>query len=192
MIEFPIHTTGSAPEAARSTLEKIESDLGFIPNLFAEMADAPAVLEAYLSTDRAFEKTSLSETERNVVRLAVSVANACEYCTAVHATQLESAGLSPDEIEKLKKRQRLSDPRLEALRSFTASLVRMRGHADDDRVEEFLDAGFTRPQIQEVVLGVSLKTLSNYINHLADTPVDEAFSGHAPAATSGTTTVHDV
>jgi alkylhydroperoxidase family enzyme len=46
-------------------------------------------------------------------------------------------------------------------------------------VNDFLNAGFTPQQALEVVLGIGLKTLSNYTNHLADTPLDEAFAGRA-------------
>ena len=42
-------------------------------------------------------------------------------------------------------------------------------------IEAFRDAGYTRANLLEVVLGVGLKTLSNYTNHLAGTPVDEPF-----------------
>ena len=73
----------------------------------------------------------------------------------------------------------LPSARLEALRDFTLSVVRDRGAVDDAKVQAFLDAGFTKKQILQVVLGVSQKVMSNYTNHLADTPVDERFQSFA-------------
>ena len=64
---------------------------------------------------------------------------------------------------------------MEALRTFTLSVVRNRGNVDDNAVQAFLDAGFTRRQILEVILGVSQKVMSNYTNRLANTPVDAPF-----------------
>lgn len=63
--------------------------------------------------------------------------------------------------------------------------MRDRGWPASDDVDQFLAAGYTRENILEVVLVVALKTLSNYINHLADTPLDqqfEAFAWSAPQA----------
>ncbi len=65
--------------------------------------------------------------------------------------------------------------KLAALRTFTLSVVRDRGYVDDSAVQAFLDAGFTKRQILEVILGVSQKVMSNYTKHLANTPVDTAF-----------------
>lgn len=87
-------------------------------------------------------------------------------------------------IDALRDEKPLSDPRLEALRVFTLSMVRTRGNVDDADVQAFLDAGFTRRHVLEIVLGLSQKVMSNYTNHLADTPVDEPFRKFAwePAA----------
>ena len=65
--------------------------------------------------------------------------------------------------------------RLEALRTFTLRVVRDRGVVDDANVQTFLDAGFTKRQVLEVLVGISQKVMSNYTNHLANTPLDEAF-----------------
>ena len=73
----------------------------------------------------------------------------------------------------------MPNARLEALRDFTLAVVRNRGNVDDDVVEAFLDAGFTKRQILEVILGVSQKMMSNYTNHLADTPIDAPFEKFA-------------
>ncbi|MDX1577713.1 MAG: carboxymuconolactone decarboxylase family protein [Gemmatimonadota bacterium] len=179
MTQFPVHTTETAPDEARSTLEGIRKEFGFVPNLFGEMADAPPVLDAYMRMDELFERTSLDSLERSIVRLTASRANECEYCIAAHSAELASQDFPREQIEILRNLDELPDERLEALRAFTELLVKQRGHASDEQIEAFLDAGFERRQVFEVVLGVSLKTLSNYVNHLADTPVDEPFADFA-------------
>ena len=73
----------------------------------------------------------------------------------------------------------LPNSRLEALRTFTLSVVRNRGNVDEVAVQEFLDAGFNQRQILEVILGISHKVMSNYTNHFAKTPVDAAFTKFA-------------
>ena len=44
---------------------------------------------------------------------------------------------------------------------------------------KFQNAGFSKAQVLEVILAASYKTLSNYINHVADTPLDDAFASQA-------------
>ena len=65
------------------------------------------------------------------------------------------------------------------MRRFAETVVDKRGWATEDDVQAFLAAGFGRQQVLEVILGVAFKTISNYTNHLVDTPLDEAFAGQA-------------
>ena len=70
----------------------------------------------------------------------------------------------------------LPTAKLEALRSFTLEVVRTRGNASKAAISDFLKSGYTIQNILEVVLGLSQKTISNYINHLAKTPMEEKYS----------------
>ncbi|MBB6350003.1 carboxymuconolactone decarboxylase family protein [Nonomuraea muscovyensis] len=66
-------------------------------------------------------------------------------------------------------------PMLEAARRLTQAMVARRGWVDDDEIEAFLAAGYTRRNVLDIVLGVGMKTLSNYTNHIAHTPLDPAW-----------------
>ena len=79
----------------------------------------------------------------------------------------------------------LPDARLQALSAFTRQLVEKRGWVSADDVQEFQGAGFTQAQVLEVILGVGMKTLSNFANHIADPPVDDAFAANAWKAPEG-------
>ncbi len=94
-------------------------------------------------------------------------------------------GVSDAITDALRNEIPLPDAKLEALRDFTLSVVRDRGNGDDEKVQAFLDAGFSKRNILEVVLGYSQNILSNYTNHMADTPVDKVFEKFARAR-SGT------
>ena len=52
------------------------------------------------------------------------------------------------------------------------------GWLDEADIEPFLAAGYERRQVMEVVLAISWKTLSNFVNHMADTPLDDMFKEH--------------
>ncbi len=176
MSHFQVHDLQTAPEESRAVLEQVRRSFGFIPNLTGVMAEAPTLLEGYLALADLFERTSLSPAERQVVLLSVSAVNACGYCMAAHSLIARNSGLPEQAIEALRQDRPISEVRLEALRRFTAAVVDSRGWPGEAAVESFLGAGYSKANVLEVILGVGMKTLSNYTNHLAATPVDEAFA----------------
>lgn len=176
MTQYPVHTTETAPAASAPQLEQIRKTLGFIPNLAGVLAGAPAALEGYFSLAAIFDKTSLSPTERQVVLLAVSRENRCEYCMAAHTVISRMQSVPEGVIASLRNDEQIADAKLEALRDFTTTVVRKRGVLDAAELEAFFKAGYSRSHTLEVFVGVALKTISNYTNHIAATPLDEAFA----------------
>jgi uncharacterized peroxidase-related enzyme len=176
MTDFTVHTVASAPEAARPLLQGARNKLGFVPNLYASLAEAPAALSAYLNLGDLLGETSLTPAEQQVLALAISAENGCGYCMAAHSTIARHMVQVPGEIvDALRDGRKLAHGRLEALRRFAEAVVRERGEVQGRELDQFLAAGFGRQQAIEVILGVAMKTLSNYANHLFDTPVDAAF-----------------
>ena len=177
MPDYVFHSPESAPDAARPILEKARQQLGFVPNLYAGMANAPAALEAYMALTGFFEKTSLSAEEKQVVWLATSVANGCTFCVAAHSMIAKKMfGVPADTVDALRSATDPANARLAALANFTRAVVSERGWvADHPALGAFLDAGYTAQQALEVILGVTHKTLSNYANHLLQTPLNPQF-----------------
>jgi len=172
---FEIHTEGKAPEGSRSMLKSVQEEYGFIPNLMGVLAEAPAALESYLALGQAFGKTSFTSVEQQVLLLTVSRFNGCTYCMAAHSAAAKVSGMKDETLEALRGGGELPDPRLEALRRFTVTVQETRGEPSREALEAFAAQGFTRAQVLEVLVGVAMKTLSNYTNHLANTPLDDAF-----------------
>ena len=175
MAQFDIHDETNAPQAARETLKAAKASLGFLPNLLGELSESPAAVEAYTTLSGLFDKTDLTAPERQVVLLAVSVANECRYCVAAHTKAAESAGLDQESLDALRAGEALPDAKLNALATFARTLVEKRGWADETDVQAFIKAGYSKANVFDVILGVSFKTISNYANHVAETPLDEAF-----------------
>lgn len=172
MPSFTIHTIDSAPAAARGTLEAARKKFGFLPNLLGELAAAPSALNAYVTLNELLAGSSLRAVEQQVVLIAASVVNGCTYCVAAHTAGLKSAGLPDDQIEALQEGRPLADNRLQALRALTIAIVDRRGRVSEGELQQFLNAGFTQEQVLEVLVGIAMKTLSNYTNHIAETPLD--------------------
>lgn len=176
-MSYAVHDRNSAPEAARPLLEQAEGNYGFVPNILGVMANAPALLEGYLALSEIFEKTGFSATEKQVVLLAVSSENGCGYCKAAHTGIARMHKVDEKVLQAIENGESLPDEKLDALYTFTRRMVETRGRPGPGDLGAFFAAGYTEAQVQEVILGIGMKTLSNYNNHIAETPVDEQFGG---------------
>lgn len=114
----------------------------------------------------------MAPAERQIVLLSAAVENGCEFCVAAHSAGARRAGVPTAVVAALREREPINDARFGALAEFARRVVRERGWVGDTAIESFLAAGFTRQNVLEVIVGISLKTLSNYTDHIAGTPLN--------------------
>ncbi|MBL4801127.1 MAG: carboxymuconolactone decarboxylase family protein [Emcibacter sp.] len=177
MTNFTLHTPETAPEDTLPLFENSQKAFGMIPNLHAVMGESPRLLEAYQLVHGLFMKTSLSADEQTVVWQTINVEHECHYCVPAHTAVANMMGVSEDISNALRDKTALPE-KLEVLRGFTLKMLRQRGQVGEADVTEFLEAGYTRQNILEVILGLSQKVMSNYVNHVAETPVDVRFQAY--------------
>ena len=72
-----------------------------------------------------------------------------------------------------------TDPKLDTLAKFTLAVINTKGRVGDEALAEFLEAGYTQQNALDVVLGVSLASLCNYANNLANTPINPELQPYA-------------
>ena len=180
MSEFTIHTLDNAPQASRQLLQNAEKQLGFIPNLYAVLAESPVALEANQVLTALFDKTAFTITERQLVLLSISRVRNCCYCLAAHGSVAKMQKIPKEIIHAVYFNQPLNDEKLEALRTFTRAVLKADGWVEQNALQAFYQAGYQKQHVLEVVLGISLKTLSNYVNHINDTPIDAEFLAGIP------------
>ncbi len=179
MTDFPRHSLDTAPADSQPLLEKSQKAFGRIPGLHGVMAEAPGLLHAYQVAHQAALDASFDKDELTVVWQSINVEHACHYCVPAHTGIAKMMQVDDALVAALRDETPLPNAHLEALRTFTLQVVRQRGDVSDAQVQTFLDAGYTKRQILEVVLIVGQKVMSNYTNHLAQTPVDEVMQKFA-------------
>ena len=167
--------TEGAPGAAEEVLRAVEEEFGFRPNLIEEMVRAPAAAQVYLGGQGAMEDASLTGAEQQAVQLTVAAFNHCHYCTAAHEGLAKQAGVAPSDAEAILEGGLPQEQRLRTLVKATRLVLEKHGWLDDDDLEELETAGVDRAQLYEIVALVGLKTISNYVNHIAGTEVDPQF-----------------
>lgn len=177
---FTYHDEETAPDASKPLMERSRKGFGMLPNLHKILAAAPITYRAYVDSFEAFmNESSFSKLEAQIVFMTANYENDCHYCTAGHSWAMAAAKMPADVIEALREGQPLSDPKLEALRSFARDLLTHRGHIGDARLQAFLDAGYTKAQALEVLCGLSAKLISNFTNALAHTELDPPMNDFA-------------
>ncbi len=169
---FPLHDEATAPAEAKPHLAQAAKAFGMIPNLERVMASAPALLAGYVKLEELFAETSLSAVEREVVCQTANLENECDYCVPWHTKLSRLAGMLPEDVEALRNGTPLGSPKLEVLRTFAGALIRTHGKILQADLDAFFAAGWTDRQALEVILGLALKTMSNYTNSIAGTPLD--------------------
>jgi len=176
MTNFTTYKIDNASEDSKPFLTGAKEAYGFVPNLLGNMAESPALLEGYLTLSGIFNKANLSETERQIIMMTNNRLNGCTYCMAAHTTISQMKDVDAGVIEALRNGTEIADPKLEALRKFTIVVNETNGWPESSDVESFLASGYTKQTVLEVILGTSFKVMSNYTNHITQTPVDEAFA----------------
>lgn len=175
MQEFTLHTQDSAPEASKPLLEDSVKVFGMIPNLHAVLAESPQTLEAYKQLHNHVLSCSLTAEETTVVWQTINVEHDCKYCVPAHSMIAQMTGVDSAVNQALRDRTPLPNEKLEVLRETTLAILKERGVIDESVLERFYAAGYNQRQLLEILLILSQKVISNYINHIAQTPVDEAF-----------------
>ncbi len=175
MTEFTLYTAENAPEEAKPLMADSVAAFGMLPNLHAVMAEAPTLLKGYQVLHDLFQKTSFNAEELTVVWQSINVEHNCHYCVPAHSAIAASMNVDQAIVDALVNKTPLANPKLEVLRETTLAMTRERGVISNEQIEAFFAAGYAKQQLLEIIVGLSQKVMSNYTNHLADTPVDAPF-----------------
>lgn len=171
-MRFRVLEDHELPASEAGLFEAVRRDFGFVPNLERVLANAPAALRGYVALWDLIAETGFSPLEQQVICQQINRMHDCHYCLAHHDVLLGQAGADPAIRTALLGGAPLADARLEALRRFTETLVTTRGFADQAAQQAFLSAGYTPAQMLDIVMILACKVISNYSNHLADTPLE--------------------
>lgn len=177
-LTLSLKTLHNADPKVKAVLERAKAQVGFIPNMYAGMANSPGLLETYLDGYDRFRKDSgFTPAEQEIVFLTVSRGNGCDYCMAAHSVIADQMSRVPPSVtEAIREGRAIPDSKLAALSVFTDTLLANRGLPSRADVQAFLSAGYQERHVLEIILAIAVKTLSNYSNHLFHTPLDEVFA----------------
>lgn len=118
-------------------------------------------------------RNSLTAEEREVVQITAAVVNGCGFCVAGHTKIALKALKMPEEVvNALRATARIDDNKLDTLARFTLAVMLQKAKLTEAQLNEFFAAGYNQQNAIDVILGVSLATLCNYVNNIAETPIN--------------------
>ncbi len=178
MPRLKVVETEAATGKVKELYEASQREFGNVFNLFKGLANAPLALEAYMTLEKLIAGGKLSPVEQDIVRLRASELNGCEYCVGAHSMTAQMKGLPEEETRRV-RRGEATEPNHAALVQFTGRVLETKGFVDDEDLDAFRQAGYTDEHIAEVVTILAQKTLSNYFNHIHETPLDVPVAAEA-------------
>ena len=155
MSQFPIHTLDSAPTDSKPHLLALQQAVGMIPNLAAGMAESPQLLEGFLAVRDLYANGTFTGAEVQVLSLTAALENDCGWCMAFHTAMARKEGVAPADVDALRDGRTPRHAKYGALSDFAREMVRSRGAVSQSTLQQFFDAGYTRAQALEVILGMA-------------------------------------
>jgi len=152
---------------------QIKKAIGTIPNAYAAIgAFGPAALKAILQADGVLAGSTLSNQDRETIKLVVSESAGCDYCVAAHSMLAKMTGLPPNVLAAIRAGQPTGDPKRDALVRLVRKLTRTRGTISEEEFSAIRAAGYSNQQLVEISLAIALTTFSNVFNRINDTDID--------------------
>ena len=179
MPNYQIHTIASAPQESKPAVEQLQQAFGVLPNLAAVIANSPKLVNSLVAVFQQVHSSSLTEQEIQVVLLTDAVANSSKYAVAFHTALAVQHGVSLEETNAIRAGHTPNEQRLAALSTVAKTLIEKRGHLSEQELRTFLDVGFTKEQIMEVIAIVAASTITNYAGTIANPPLEDRFQQFA-------------
>src|SRR5690606_27462203 len=94
---FPVPDLAMLPEDVRARIQAVQEKSGFIPNVFLALAWRPAEFRAFMAYHDALmgKREGLTAAEREMIVVAVSIGNQCQYCVVAHGAILRVRARDP-------------------------------------------------------------------------------------------------
>lgn len=164
-----------SPEEAKNEVKTIYQDfekkLGKVPNIFLNMGNSVAALNAFLGLNAAVDQTSLAPLLKEQIALIVGQTNHCQYCLSAHTAIAKNLGVKEQDILKARHGES-QDTKSQAILKFAKTVVESRGHVSNQDIATLKAAGVNDQELVEIIVVVILNMYTNYFNLITDPKVD--------------------
>jgi alkylhydroperoxidase family enzyme len=179
MTNFPVHTIESAPERSKPAMQQLQSAFGMIPNIIGAISTSPVLINSLVGLFGNVHGGSFSEAQVQIVLLTDAVTNGSTWAVAFHTTLALKEDIDPGDIQAIREGRLPKDNKFAALSGLAKTMIEKRGRLEDEDIDQFLDAGFGKDHLLEVIAAVAASTITNYTGSITKPPLEAPFQAHA-------------
>ncbi len=162
---FPVTADADLEEPERKLFTKAEERIGFVPNVFRAYAWRPERFRAWFAhfKDLMTGTPGLSEQEREMISVAVSMANGCLYCLVAHGAALRQLSEDPVEADRITFDYRRADlsPRQRAMLDFAVKVTKQPDTCDEADLDRLREHGFSDEDVWDIAEVASMYNFTN-------------------------------
>ena len=177
---YPVPAIETLPDDVKQRILEVQEKSGFVPNVFLALAHRPDEFRAFFAYhDALMEKDSgLTKAEREMIVVATSAANQCQYCVIAHGAILRIRAKNPQIADQIAVNYRKADitPRQRAMLDFAMRVSRSAEEVSESDFAALAAHGFSNDDVWDIAAIAAFFALSNRMaNVTAMRPNDEFY-----------------
>ena len=178
---FPVPDLADLPDDIRERIEGVQEKSGFVPNVFVALAHRPDEFRAFFAYHDALmdKESGITKAEREMIVVATSSANECQYCVVAHGAILRIRAKNPLIADQIASNYRKADitPRQRAMLDFAMLVSQEAQSVSEDDFEDLREHGFSDEDIWDIGGVAAFFGLSNRMaNMMSLRPNDEFYA----------------
>ena len=178
---YPVPALGAMPEDIRARILEVQEKAGFIPNVFLMLAHRPDEFRAFMAYHDALmdKEGGLTRAEREMIVVATSAANQCQYCIVAHGAILRVRAKDPLIADQIAGNYRKADitPRQRAMLDFAMKVSRQAQAVDEADSAALRGHGFSDDDIWDIAAISAFFGMSNRLANFTNLrPNDEFYA----------------
>jgi uncharacterized peroxidase-related enzyme len=176
---YPVPRLEDMPEDIRARILKVQEKSGFIPNVFLMLAYRPEEFRAFMAYhDTLMDKEGgLSKAEREMIVVATSAVNECQYCVIAHGAILRIRAKDPLIADQVATNWRKADitPRQKAMLEFAMAVSQRAQAVGEAEISRLKEHGFTEDEIWDIAAISAFFGMSNRMANFTNLRPNDEF-----------------
>ena len=176
---FPAPAIDTLPEDIRARILAVQEKSGFVPNVFLTLAHRPDEFRAFFAYHDALmdKEGGLTKAEREMIVVATSAANQCQYCVIAHGAILRIRARNPLIADQIAVNYRKADitPRQRAMLDFAMKVSRAAEEISEADFAALAAHGFSDDDIWDIAAIAAFFALSNRMANVTGMRANDEF-----------------
>ena len=176
---FPVPKLADLPQDVRQRIEAVQEKSGFIPNVFLVLAHRPEEFRAFMAYhDALMDKPGgLTKAEREMIVVATSAANQCQYCVLAHGAILRIRAKNPLLADHVAINHAKADitEKQRTMLDFAMQVALESATVGDAEIAEMEAAGFSREEVWDIAAIAAFFAMSNRMANVTGMRANDEF-----------------